>query len=209
VRPADVRDGRPYGGGGCGPVGRSRRATGTNVSRALSRIGAVKSTGPEPDKILATMRLLGPARTYVVAGYPPFLRTLLDEAARCGMDLSAYRLHGFVGGEGMSEALRTRLEVTFRSVYSAYGASDLDIGVAAETPMSVWVRRRAAANPDLAARLFGMTGRLPMVFQYDPTDYHVEAIAASSSSPSAGRRCSHRASATTFMTPGAPSPSPG
>jgi phenylacetate-CoA ligase len=151
-------------------------ATGTNVSRSLARIGAVKSTGPDAPKILATMRLLGASCTYVIAGYPPFLRELLDEAARCGMDLSAYRMHGFVGGEGMSEALRTRLETVFRDVYSAYGASDLDIGVAAETPMSVWLRRQAAANPAFAARLFGTTGRLPMVFQYDPTDYHVETI---------------------------------
>jgi phenylacetate-CoA ligase len=126
--------------------------------------------------MLATLELLGPDHTWVVTGYPPFLRTLLDAATARGLDLSAYRMYGFVGGEGMSEALRARLERSFRAVYSAYGASDLDIGVASELPLSVWLRQQAAANPALAEELFGTRERLPMVFQYDPTDYHVETI---------------------------------
>jgi phenylacetate-CoA ligase len=126
--------------------------------------------------MLATLRLFGPGYTWVVAGYPPFLRTLLDTAAAEGLDLSAYRLHGFVGGEGMSEALRDRLERTLQAVYSAYGASDLDIGVAAELPLSVWLRQQAARRPELAQALFGTRTRLPMLFQYDPTDYHVETV---------------------------------
>jgi phenylacetate-CoA ligase len=152
-------------------------ATGTNVSHALRRVGAVKSTGPDPERMLTTLQLLGPGNTWVVTGYPPFLRTLLDAATARGLDLSAYRMYGFVGGEGMSEALRTRLETTFRAVYSAYGASDLDIGVAAEMPLSVWLRQQAAARPELAEALFGTRERLPMVFQYDPLDYYVETVA--------------------------------
>jgi phenylacetate-CoA ligase len=145
-------------------------ATGTNVSRALGRLGLLKSTGPEADKVLSVLDLLGPGYTYLITGYPPFLRTLLEQAG----DLSRYRMYGFVGGEGMSEALRARLERSFRAVYSAYGASDLDIGIAAELPLTVWLRQQAAADPELATALFGGTGRLPMIFQYDPADYYVE-----------------------------------
>jgi phenylacetate-CoA ligase len=147
-------------------------ATGTNVSRALGRLGLLKSTGPEPDKVLSVLDLLGPGYTYLITGYPPFLRSLLAQAG----DLSGYRMYGFVGGEGMSEALRTRLERSFRAVYSGYGASDLDIGIAAELPLTVWLRQQAAARPELAAALFGSTGRLPMIFQYDPADYYAETI---------------------------------
>ncbi|HEV2375385.1 MAG TPA: phenylacetate--CoA ligase family protein [Streptosporangiaceae bacterium] len=147
-------------------------ATGTNVSAALGRLGLIKSTGPETDKVLSVLDLLGPGYTYVITGYPPFLRTLLEQAG----NLSGYRLYGFVGGEGMSENLRARLERSFRAVYSAYGASDLDIGIAAEFPLTVWLRKQAAASPALAEALFGIRGRLPMVFQYDPTDYYVETI---------------------------------
>lgn len=151
-------------------------ATGTNVAVALRSVGTVKSCGPDVDKVLGAIQLLGPEPTYVVCGYPPFLRQLLDAAAQRGLDLSAMSLYGFVGGEGMTEAQRRRLERIFSQVWSAYGASDLDIGVAAETPISIWLRQQAAARPELAQALFGRTDRLPMVFQYDPCDYFVETI---------------------------------
>jgi phenylacetate-CoA ligase len=162
-------------------------ATGTTVSAALTRIGTVKSCGPDVDKVLGALQLLGPDPTYVVCGYPPFLRTLLDEAAARGIDLSRYRMHGFVGGEGMTEAARSRLERVLVRAWSAYGASDLDIGVAAETPLSVWLRQQAAVDPDLAVALFGRADRLPMVFQYDPLDYHVEVVASSAGSTAVAR----------------------
>jgi phenylacetate-CoA ligase len=155
-------------------------ATGTNVAVALRAIGTVKSCGPDVDKVLGTIDLLGDGPTYIVCGYPPFLRTLLDAATARSVDLSRLTLYGFVGGEGMTEAARARLERSFVAVWSAYGASDLDIGVAAETPVSVWLRRQAAASPELALALFGRTDRLPMVFQYDPCDYYVETVASPS-----------------------------
>ena len=153
-------------------------ATGTNVAVALRAIGTVKSCGPDVDKVLGTISLLGDDPSYIVCGYPPFLRTLLDAARARSVDLSKLTLYGFVGGEGMTEAARARLERSFVRVWSAYGASDLDIGVAAETPVSVWLRQQAAASPDLARALFGRTDRLPMVFQYDPCDYYVETVAS-------------------------------
>jgi phenylacetate-coenzyme A ligase PaaK-like adenylate-forming protein len=149
-------------------------ATGQSVTGALRRLGAVKSCGPDTGKALAAIELLGPDACYVVCGYPPFLDALLAAAAEQGLDLSGHELWGFVGGESMSEVLRARLERTFTRVLSAYGASDLDIGVAGETGFAVAVRQAAAADPDFAEALFGRTGRLPMVFQYDPSTYHVE-----------------------------------
>jgi phenylacetate-CoA ligase len=158
-------------------------ATGTNVAAALRAIGTVKSCGPDIDKALGTIALFGPEARYIVCGYPPFLRALLDAAAARDLDLSAVSLYGFVGGEGMTEAARARLERTFRRVWSAYGASDLDIGVASETPLSVWLRQQAALRPDLALALFGRTDRLPMVFQYDPGDYYIETVGSPDGRP--------------------------
>jgi phenylacetate-CoA ligase len=151
-------------------------ATGSSVTAALRRLGAIKSCGPDADKALAAIELLGPDVCYVVCGYPPFLATLLDAAATRGVDLRGHELWGFVGGEGMTEVLRARLQRSFHRVLSAYGASDLDIGVAGETELAVALRQAAAAHPDLAQALFGHTGRLPMIFQYDPSTYHVETI---------------------------------
>jgi phenylacetate-CoA ligase len=151
-------------------------STGVNTAEALRRNGIVKSPGPDTEKIVDTMRFLGPSYVYVITGYPPFLRALLEYGDAVGHDWRPYRMFGVVGGEGMSEQLRDRLLRRFVGVYSAYGASDLDIGVAAETPASIWLRRRAADDPELRGRLFGDDPRLPMVFQYNPLDYHIEGI---------------------------------
>jgi phenylacetate-CoA ligase len=151
-------------------------ATGINVSAALRGLGAVKSCGPDPEKMLAAMRLYGTSVRYAVCGYPPFLQQLVRAAEQAGLDLAGYELVGLVGGEGMGEGLRRELERVFARVWSAYGASDLDIGVAGETPVSVWLRQAADADPQLAQALFGRTDRLPMVFQYDPSSYHIEQV---------------------------------
>ncbi len=55
----------------------------------------------------------------------------------------------------MTEELREYLLTRFRCVYSGYGATDLEVGIAAETPVSVAVRRIARARPDIREALFG------------------------------------------------------
>ena len=152
-------------------------ATGTNASAALARNGIVKSTGPDAAKILSALEVLGSEYTFVITGYPPFLRELLDAGDAAGFDWRPYRMYGVVGGEAMSEALRARLERRFVAVYSAYGASDLDIGVACELPLSVRIRQHAVEHPEFARALFGDDRRMPMVFQYNPLDYFIETSA--------------------------------
>ena len=151
-------------------------STGVNTARAMQRNGMVKSPGPDLEKIIHTLRVLGPGYVYVLTGYPPFLREILEYGDAEGLDWRAYRMYGIVGGEAMSEQLRERLLTRFIAVYSAYGASDLDIGVGAESPLSIWVRRQAAEQPELRRQLFGDDPRLPMVFQYNPLDHNVESI---------------------------------
>lgn len=151
-------------------------STGVNTAEALKRNGLVKSPGPDLEKIISTLRYLGPGYTYAITGYPPFLREILEYGTAEGLDWRQYLLYGVVGGEGMSEALRARLLKSFAAVFSAYGASDLDIGVAAETPTSIWVRQQADRNPALRQALFGDDSRLPMLFQYNPLDYMVETV---------------------------------
>jgi phenylacetate-CoA ligase len=153
-------------------------ATGLNVGEALRMNGLVKSTGPDVDKIFHTLDFFGPRYRYVITAYPPFLKHLLDESERRGFNWPAYTVHGIVAGEGMSEGLRTYLARRFRTVWSGYGASDLDIGVAGELPLTVWIRQRAAADPALQRALFGDDPRLPMLFQYNPYDYLIETNAA-------------------------------
>ncbi|HEY8310604.1 MAG TPA: hypothetical protein VIG47_08610, partial [Gemmatimonadaceae bacterium] len=145
-------------------------ATGMNVSMSLVDRCVLKSTGPDVGKIVATLQLLGPRYKYVVAGYPPFLKTLVD----CGqIDWSEYHVAAVVGGEGMSESLRAALNCCFRSTVSSFGASDLEINIAFESPFAVALRQAAASNADFARDLYGHEA-LPMIFQFDPLNYFIE-----------------------------------
>ncbi|HEX6868289.1 MAG TPA: hypothetical protein VF119_05760, partial [Candidatus Limnocylindrales bacterium] len=92
-------------------------AAGFNMSLGMMRHGIVKSIGPDLDKILSTLVYLGPTHRFLIAGYPPFLKHLLDEGERRGFPWADYELHALVGGEGHdrgaarppARALRLRL----------------------------------------------------------------------------------------------------
>jgi phenylacetate-CoA ligase len=149
-------------------------ATGLTTAAALERNGLVKATGPHVDKIIGTMEQLGTDHRYLIVGYPPFLKRLLDEGDERGFDWSRYTMHALLGGEGNSEGLRDYLLRRFRSVVSGYGATDVEIGLAAETPVTIALRRLALERREIAEALFGERDRVPMVFQYNPMLHHVE-----------------------------------
>lgn len=130
-------------------------ATGINMGVAMARHGIVKCTGPDVEKILHTLRFFGPAYRYVIAGYPPFLKHLIDAAEAQGFPFDEFDLRALVGGEGMAEGLRDYLLRRFTSVFSGFGATDLEIGIAGETPVAVAIRRLCRERPDVRIALFG------------------------------------------------------
>jgi len=149
-------------------------ATGVNVGEALRQVGMVKSTGPDIDKILGTLEFFGSGYRYLLTGYPPFLKHLVEAGLEHGFDWSAYQVAAIVGGEAISEEMRAFIEHHIRPVYSGYGASDVAMGIAAETPLTVWLRKRAHSDCGLRENLLGDQQHLPMLFQYNPLDHYVE-----------------------------------
>lgn len=151
-------------------------ATGMNVSISLTGSSILKSTGPNLDKIVATMIEFGPGYRYVVMGYPPFLKTLADDPR---IDWNAYTVDAGYGGEGISESLRSYLGRRFSRVVGSYGASDLEVNMALETELAIRLRRAVMEDEGLRAALirtdYGVT---PMIFQYNPLAYYIETNAA-------------------------------
>jgi phenylacetate-CoA ligase len=151
-------------------------ATGFNMALAAQSLGVVKSIGPDIDKVLRTMKFFGNKYPYILNGYPPFLKYLMDEGEKRGFDWQDYTIHVLVGGEGMSEGLRDYLLKYARTVFSGYGASDLEIGMAGENPLTVMIRKLCLEDRALRQTLFGDDQRLPMLFQYNPLDHFIEII---------------------------------
>ncbi|MBI5416850.1 phenylacetate--CoA ligase family protein [Candidatus Poribacteria bacterium] len=149
-------------------------ATGINMGISLQRNGIVKNTGPDIGKILHTLQFFGPQYDYLITGYPPFLKQLYDCAQEQKFAWEKYGFTALVGGEGMSEGLRDYLLQGYKKVFSGYGATDLEIGIAGETPLTVAIRRLAREKPDVREALFGNDSRLPMIFQYNPLMHYIE-----------------------------------
>ena len=147
-------------------------ATGINLSLALSSWHRLKNLGPDITKISNTLTHFGPSHHYLIMGYPPFLKQLVDLA---GIDWQAYTVSFVYGGEGMSESMRRYLQDRgIARVYGSYGASDLELNIAAETDFTIALRRIIEARPEIAARLVRGTGATPMLFQFNPADFFVE-----------------------------------
>ncbi len=149
-------------------------ATGINMGISLQQNGIVKNTGPDLGKILHTLTFFGNKYDYLITGYPPFLKQLYDYALSKQFPWENYNLTALVGGEGMSEGLRDYLLKGFSKVYSGYGATDLEIGIGGETPLTVALRRLARENQEVRHLLFGDDSRLPMIFQYNPVMHYME-----------------------------------
>jgi phenylacetate-CoA ligase len=147
-------------------------ATGMNVSASLTEVSIIKSTGPDMDKIIHTLQEFGSKYSYVILGYPPFLKNLADDGR---IDLSEYDISVGFGGEGMSENMRRYLLKSFTGVTGSYGASDLEINIAVETEFTIKLRNAIEQNTQLAKELTKTGyGVLPMIFQYNPYDYVLE-----------------------------------
>jgi len=121
----------------------------------------------------------------LITGYPPFLKDIIDQAARRGIRWPDHRVHLISGGEGFPENWREYMATALGirtinarhsgQIISCYGSADSGIGSGGETPFALLVRRLAAADRRLCAQLFG-TAAPPSVFQYEPGRLWVESV---------------------------------
>ncbi|HEV7474594.1 MAG TPA: hypothetical protein VGN90_11130 [Pyrinomonadaceae bacterium] len=149
-------------------------ATGMNVSMSLVDVGVLKSIGPDQQKLENTLEIFGRDYRYLIFGYPPFIKSFADTTR---LDLKQYRMDLIVGGEGISEPLRSHLLQYFQTVISSYGASDLEINIGVETELTISLRRLCMKDRELSQMLFGRE-LPPMIFQYNALDYIIETTPA-------------------------------
>ncbi len=164
-------------------------ATGVNMSLGddASRHRQVDGPGPRQDPLNA-QAASGRGYRYVISGYPPFLKHLLDEGDARGFPWAQYRTARDRRRRGDDRGAADLPGARFHSVCSGYGATDLEIGMAGESAAQRRLRGASPGAAGLRAELFGDDPRLPMVFQYNPYDplHGDRTTSVSSSSRSAG-----------------------
>lgn len=147
-------------------------ATGINVSMASVLFSKVKSTGPDCDKIQNTIKQFGTDEEYIIMGYPPFLKFFVDTV---DLDLKKYKINMVMGGEAMSEGLRTYLQAKgIQKVFSSYGASDLELNICTENDFTIKFRKLLIEQEELRKDLLIDNSIIPMVFQFNPADFYIE-----------------------------------
>jgi phenylacetate-CoA ligase len=147
-------------------------ATGVNVTMACVSFSKLKSLGPEKEKIENTLKQFGKEHHYVIMGYPPFLKFLVDNS---DINWNEFNITLLFGGESMSEGMREYLfQKGIKKAYSSLGASDLELNISAENDFTISLRKLLSKNELLRSRILKHTGALPMIFQYNPTDFLIE-----------------------------------
>lgn len=141
---------------------------------------SIINPGINKAEIIRAVRRLGPSYDQIIIGsYGPFLKDVLDEGTREGMNWTDYDLGFIFSAEGFSEGFRDYVlktageEGSLTATLNHYGTVDLGT-MSYETPLSILARRTALADPELYRSLFDDSIRLPTLTQYLPELFYFE-----------------------------------
>lgn len=144
----------------------------------------VMTPGAKLDEVIDIVKQFGHLyQQLVIIGYPPFIKQVIDDGARDGIDWKRLNVKLGLGGEGYSEEWREYMgqriglkESDLLGISGGYGAADLGMSVGREYPLSVLVRKLAYKDEALAQDLFGQWKPLPVLCQYNPSSFFIEEI---------------------------------
>lgn len=141
---------------------------------------SVITPGINKEEIIKAVKKLGHYYDQIIIGsYGPFLKDILDDGEAQGIDWKKYHMRFIFSAEGFTEKFRDYVlkKVNVRDIYTStlnhYGTVDLGT-MSYETPMSIYIRRKALENKKLYGALFDKSHRLPTFTQYDPLLFYFE-----------------------------------
>lgn len=137
--------------------------------------------GINKEEIFKALKRLGPDYSQIIlAGYPPFLKDIIDEAPERGIDLKKHHVKLLFAAEAFTEKFRDHvcelsgIKNPLLDTINIYGSADIGT-MAFETPLSILVRRFATQKPALFESLFGKINKTPTLAQYIPSFTSFEA----------------------------------
>ena len=135
---------------------------------------SVLTPGINKAEILKALTDVAPQYDQIVlAGYPPFLKDVIDEALARGISFDRHRVMLLFAAEAFTEKFRDHvaekvgIKNRLTDSINIYGSADIGT-MAFETPLSILARRLAMGKPELFADLFGGTSKTPTFAQYVP-----------------------------------------
>lgn len=117
--------------------------TAIDFTKAARECGRMINIGPNIEETIETLKKLGSSHSYLISGYPPYLRSLIYRGAQEGLDWKKYNIDILTGGEGFVEEWRDLIRAKLHAdslVISAYGSTDKGLGEGIETPLTIAIR---------------------------------------------------------------------
>ncbi len=129
--------------------------------------------GINKKEIFHSLKTLAPHFDNVIlAGYPPFVKDILDEGRQEGIDFTKFHMRLLFAAESFTENFRdyvckaAGIKNCYADTLNIYGSAELG-AMAFETPGSIFIRRLAIKNTKLFKKIFPL-GTIPTLAQYNP-----------------------------------------
>ncbi len=136
-------------------------------------------------EIIKAVQNLGSSFDQIIIGsYGPFLKDILDEGERYGLQWKQLNMGFVFSAEAFSESFRdyvqkkTGLKNIYVDTLNHYGTVDLGT-MSHETPLCVLLRRLGMENKSVYALLFDQILKLPTLTQYNPSQFYFEDVDSS------------------------------
>lgn len=114
----------------------------------------------------------------IIAGYPPFVKDVIDFGKSSGLDWADLSVKFSFAGEAISEEWRDNIirisgnNTSPLETVNIYGTADMGV-VGFETPLSIFIRRNINDNKGKYRRIL-VDDQLPTLVQYDLTQKYIE-----------------------------------
>ena len=136
---------------------------------------SIITPGINKQEIFKSIRNLGSSyKNIILAGYPPFIKDIIDEGPANNIDWKQYKIRLLFAAEAFTENFRdhiaelVNIKNPFLDTINIYGTADLG-AMAFETPVSILIRRICVNNQKLFELLFKKIQKTPTLCQYIPS----------------------------------------
>jgi phenylacetate-CoA ligase len=143
---------------------------------------SIISPGVNITEVIKILRKLGKTfKQIIIAGYPPFVKDIIDEIKFLKIDVRDIHFKFIFTGEAFPEELRDyiyqnlNVKNIFIDTMNTYGTSELG-ATGIETPLSIFIKRKAYENQNLFESLFGDIEKTPTLVQYIPYFVNIECV---------------------------------
>ncbi|QQS18602.1 phenylacetate--CoA ligase family protein [Candidatus Saccharibacteria bacterium] len=142
---------------------------------------SIITPGIHKQEVINAVKQLGGSFDQIIIGaYAPFLKDILDDGERAGIDWKELQVGFVFSAEAFSEKFRdyvlhkTGARDVLTQTLNHYGTVDMGT-MAHETPESIMIRRTLVAQHELEL-IFPEKDRQPTFAQYNPEQFYFEAV---------------------------------